>query len=114
MIITIAQNEIEYAIQNYLASKIKLNDNQEFKVELAATRGPSGITANIEIKEKNNQTNSEPTPKVTTEKALPVEENAESAKEVLFGEKLPEESNNKSIFSGSNQEKPKNPFAGIC
>lgn len=49
MIITIVQSEIENAIEAYLASKIKIADNQSFKIELLATRGSQGITANIEI-----------------------------------------------------------------
>ena len=49
MEISIVQNEIEEAISDYLSKKIRLAEDQVFKIDLTATRGASGFTASISI-----------------------------------------------------------------
>lgn len=53
MKISLVQNEIEEALVEYLQTKIHLAENQKFNIELNATRGAAGFTAEISI-EKNN------------------------------------------------------------
>lgn len=54
MQITIVQSEIETAIRNYIRSLISVNDGCDIKMELAATRGPTGFTATINIEPSTN------------------------------------------------------------
>ena len=49
MQITINQIEIERAITQYILERITSRPGQEISVEMAATRGATGITANINI-----------------------------------------------------------------
>ena len=49
MQITINQNEIEQAITEYIESQVQLKDDQKITIDLKASRGPEGFTANIDI-----------------------------------------------------------------
>ena len=49
MKITIVQTEIEEAIQNHLKKAINLPEGKGFQIEITATRGANGVTAEIEI-----------------------------------------------------------------
>ena len=49
MKISLTQNEIENAIIAHLTQVIHLTPNQEFRVEMAATRGSAGFTADVSI-----------------------------------------------------------------
>ncbi len=52
MKIIIVQAEIETAIQDYILGQMTINDDQELSVELSATRGADGMTAEIVVKPK--------------------------------------------------------------
>ncbi len=52
MKITIVQAEIETAIENFVLSQMKIEDDQELVIELSATRGPDGMTAEIKVQSK--------------------------------------------------------------
>lgn len=54
MRITIEQSEIEEAIQNFVAGQMTIADNMEMKIDLKATRGETGYTADIIISEKQD------------------------------------------------------------
>jgi hypothetical protein len=49
MKISIVQDEIEKAIKDYMGKFLRLEAGKGFKVDMTATRGQSGITADIEI-----------------------------------------------------------------
>jgi hypothetical protein len=49
MQITINQNEIEQAIEDFVKSQVTINDDQKITMELKATRGETGFQAVIEI-----------------------------------------------------------------
>ena len=70
MKITLVQTEIEEAIVDYMKKTITLPANKEFHVELTATRGPAGVTAEIQI----NSVDQEQPKKVVKEVEAPKEE----------------------------------------
>jgi len=49
MRISINQPEIEQAIREYLSRQISLSHGKSFKIDMMATRGANGFTADIEI-----------------------------------------------------------------
>lgn len=49
MRIHIVQEEIEQAISDFILNRISINDDQDLKIEIAATRGEQGFTASIEV-----------------------------------------------------------------
>lgn len=49
MKITLEQNEIEQAIRNYINDQMHIKDGMEIVIDLKATRGDAGMTANIDI-----------------------------------------------------------------
>lgn len=49
MRISMNQNEIELAIREYLSKLIYLSNGKSFKIEMSATRGAAGFTADILI-----------------------------------------------------------------
>ena len=53
MQITLIQSEIETAIHDYINKRIRLSDDQSFKIELNATRGADGFKATIDIVDSN-------------------------------------------------------------
>lgn len=138
MIITIVQSEIENAVKDYVASKIKLEDNQSFKIELLATRGSQGITANIEICDAdpvrvpakaqfddcvaecdsydtndNKQESFEAdSAKKSVDNLESTEEKSQHFNEFAADTKEVESTESKSIFS--QPEKKKNPFADLA
>ena len=48
MQIILVQAEIETAIRNYVNSKVKVNEGQDIRIDLSASRGPEGFRANID------------------------------------------------------------------
>lgn len=52
MKITIVQAEIETAIADYILGQMTINDDQELAIDLSATRGADGMTAEIIVKPK--------------------------------------------------------------
>ena len=51
MQIILDQNDIEVALENYVRSKISINEDQTVNIDLKAGRGDNGHSATIEIKE---------------------------------------------------------------
>ena len=49
MQIILVQAEIETAIRNYVNSKVKVNEGQDIRIDLSASRGPEGFRATIDI-----------------------------------------------------------------
>lgn len=49
MQIILVQAEIETAIRNYVNSKVKVNEGQDIRTDLSASRGPEGFRATIDI-----------------------------------------------------------------
>ena len=49
MRISINQPEIEQAIREYMSRQISLSHGKTFKIDMMATRGANGFTADIEI-----------------------------------------------------------------
>lgn len=49
MRISMNQSEIELAIREYLSKMIYLSNGKKFNIEMSATRGASGFTADIVI-----------------------------------------------------------------
>ena len=49
MQITLVQHEIETAIKDFINKRIRVNEGQEIRVDLAATRGAEGFKATIDI-----------------------------------------------------------------
>lgn len=49
MQIILVQAEIEKAIRNYVNSKVQVNEGQDIRIDLSASRGPEGFRATIDI-----------------------------------------------------------------
>lgn len=49
MLITLVQNEIEQAIQDYVLARIRIQEGLDMQIDLAATRGIEGFKATINI-----------------------------------------------------------------
>lgn len=49
MQIILVQAEIEKAIRNFVNSKVQVNEGQDIRIELSASRGPEGFRATIDI-----------------------------------------------------------------
>ena len=49
MQIILVQAEIETAIRNYVNSKVKVNEGQDIRIDLSASRGPEGFRATIDL-----------------------------------------------------------------
>ena len=49
MQIILVQAEIETAIRKYVNSKVKVNEGQDIRIDLSASRGPEGFRATIDI-----------------------------------------------------------------
>lgn len=49
MQITLVQSEIEEALSDFVLARMTIKDGMELKIDLAATRGTSGFTANVDI-----------------------------------------------------------------
>lgn len=81
MQITINQNEIEQAIEDFVKSQVSINDDQKITMELKATRGDAGFQAVIEITaaqpvaEDAPKTRKPRATRVSTETADPNEQN---------------------------------------
>ena len=52
MKVILVQNEIEDAIRSYMSSTLSVPAQKELKIEMTATRGASGVTAEINIVDK--------------------------------------------------------------
>jgi hypothetical protein len=66
MRIIIVQSEIEAAIAAHILGQMSINDDMELEIELNATRGSEGYTANIEVVPKT-----QPGAKKAKKKAAP-------------------------------------------
>ena len=76
MRITIVQDEIEEAVRDLILNRIQLKEDMQITVDLMATRGKDGITADIDISkvgsEPRARTEETPAPEPKTEtKAAP-------------------------------------------
>lgn len=49
MQITLVQSEIEEALSDFVLARMTIKDGMELKIDLAATRGTQGFTANVDI-----------------------------------------------------------------
>lgn len=76
MQITIVQSEIETAIRNYVMEQVNVKEGKRIDIDLKATRGDSGYTAEITIA---NQDAPEPK-KTSASKPLDIEKNIEEAR----------------------------------
>ncbi len=56
MQIILVQAEIEKAIRNYVNSKVQVNEGQDIRIDLSASRGPEGFRATIDIVDEDATT----------------------------------------------------------
>ena len=82
MQIILVQAEIETAIRNYVNSKVKIQEGQDIRIDLSASRGPEGFRANIDIVDVDAAPAAAPTP-ATTPKAASPKAGAESSDELV-------------------------------
>lgn len=81
MQITLNQEEIDQAVQDFVRSQINIADNQEVSIDFTAGRGPNGLSAAINIatiaasKATVVPVRTKPKAVETTPKSAPVEEN---------------------------------------
>ena len=80
MQIILVQAEIETAIRNYVNSKVKVNEGQDIRIDLSASRGPEGFRATIDIIDDDF------TPAVAT-KAAAAKANTESSDDLAAATK---------------------------
>lgn len=80
MQIILVQAEIETAIRNYVNSKVKVNEGQDIRIDLSASRGPEGFRATIDIIDDDL------TPAVAT-KAAAAKANTESSDDLAAAAK---------------------------
>lgn len=71
MQIILVQAEIETAIRNYVNSKVKIQEGQDIRIDLSASRGPEGFRANIDIVDVDAAPVAAPTPAPAPKAALP-------------------------------------------
>ena len=71
MQIILVQAEIETAIRNYVNSKVKIQEGQDIRIDLSASRGPEGFRANIDIVDVDAAPAAAPTPATTPKAASP-------------------------------------------
>lgn len=62
MQIILIQAEIEAAIRNYVNSKVKVAEGQDIRIDLAASRGPEGFRATIDIVDEETSAPVTPAP----------------------------------------------------
>lgn len=83
MKIILVQNEIEEAIRSYMNKTLTVPSQKELRIEMTATRGASGVTAEINIMDKGSESHIDSTEEVekdiiseplTEEKPNPFEE----------------------------------------
>lgn len=67
MQIILVQAEIEKAIRNYVNSKVQVNEGQDIRIDLSASRGPEGFRATIDIVDEDATAPKAAAPKVTAE-----------------------------------------------
>lgn len=67
MQIILVQAEIEKAIRNYVNSKVQVNEGQDIRIDLSASRGPEGFRATIDIIDEDATAPKAAAPKVTAE-----------------------------------------------
>lgn len=93
MQITLNQNEIEIAISEYIESQVQLKEGQQVEIDLKASRGPEGFTANIDIvkataaRKVSGSTTGSNKPEKSTVKAEPKPETETPKKEEPVAEK---------------------------
>lgn len=70
MQIILVQAEIEKAIRNYVNSKVQVNEGQDIRIDLSASRGPEGFRATIDIVDEDATTTASaaPAPKAAVPK----------------------------------------------
>ena len=62
MQIILVQAEIEKAIRNYVNSKVQVNEGQDIRIDLSASRGPEGFRATIDIVDEDATATAAPAP----------------------------------------------------
>lgn len=62
MQIILVQAEIEKAIRNYVNSKVQVNEGQNIRIDLSASRGPEGFRATIDIVDEDVTTTASAAP----------------------------------------------------
>lgn len=62
MQIILVQAEIEKAIRNYVNSKVQVNEGQDIRIDLSASRGPEGFRATIDIVDEDVTTTASAAP----------------------------------------------------
>ena len=62
MQIILVQAEIEKAIRNYVNSKVQVNEGQDIRIDLSASRGPEGFRATIDIVDEDATTTANAAP----------------------------------------------------
>ena len=62
MQIILVQAEIEKAIRNYVNSKVQVNEGQDIRIDLSASRGPEGFRATIDIVDEDVTTTANAAP----------------------------------------------------
>ena len=62
MQIILVQAEIEKAIRNYVNSKVQVNEGQDIRIDLSASRGPEGFRATIDIVDEDATATASATP----------------------------------------------------
>lgn len=62
MQIILVQAEIEKAIRNYVNSKVQVNEGQDIRIDLSASRGPEGFRATIDIVDEDATTTASAAP----------------------------------------------------
>lgn len=56
MKIQLIESEIKEALQQYLGGVVSISNDKEFNIEILATRGATGVTAEVTIEAKSNKT----------------------------------------------------------
>ena len=56
MKIQLIESEIKEALQQYLGGVVSISNDKEFNIEILATRGATGVTAEVTIETKSNKT----------------------------------------------------------
>ena len=55
MKIQLIESEIKEALQQYLGGVVSISNDKEFNIEILATRGATGVTAEVTIEAKTNK-----------------------------------------------------------
>ena len=90
MKVILVQNEIEDAIRSYMSTTLSVPSSKDLKIEMTATRGASGVTAEINIVDKNASVEAEKLPEAELDHN-PIAEPLTEEKPNLFDTPVQEE-----------------------